>query len=67
MDDDSWSGDLVKISELIDSLVAVRDAYGCDAEVSRLNTCCCYGDWEEDLTEVKAEQIKGYEPSVVLV
>ncbi|ASZ75201.1 hypothetical protein PBI_MISSWHITE_35 [Mycobacterium phage MissWhite] len=54
------------LDELIAKLVAVHDTVGGDATVSRWNTCCCYGDFEKDLTEVEVQQNDGYPPYVVL-
>ncbi|QJD52685.1 hypothetical protein PBI_AN3_35 [Mycobacterium phage AN3] len=41
------------LDELIAKLTEIRDEHGGSPLVTRWNTCCCYGDWEVDVTDVE--------------
>ncbi|AHG23822.1 hypothetical protein CH25_gp64 [Mycobacterium phage EagleEye] len=56
----------MKISEVVAKLVHIKDEHG-DVDVEYLNSCCCYGDWHEEVGSVDVSQNEGYKPSVLLI
>ena len=58
----------MNIAELIDKLIAIRDEHGDTAQVEYWNTNCCYGDYEEDVTDVEFHPSigEGFVPSVLI-
>lgn len=52
--------------EIVKELELLAAVHGWDTEISRWNTCCCYGDDDVDIDEIRVEQNEGFPPYITI-